>query len=235
MCGRAYSTYTSEELEIRYRNKSPKRLDELEPNFNMAPTHQVPVLRAEGSERLFERMHWQVIPPWEPEFKTKLSTINAKSETIFESKLYRGAVLRRRCIVPLSGFIEWQAQPEGPKRPFKIHLREEPILSVAGIWERWHAGTPEERHSFAIVTTAANEFMTPLHNRMPVILTPEQEDAWLDPELQDAEKIAKLMKPYASEAMVAEEITPMINSPRNNRPEVLEPVPGSEPYVLRGR
>jgi putative SOS response-associated peptidase YedK len=228
MCGRAYSTYTEQELAIRYLNRKAPKIPAFKPNYNLAPTQKAPIVRVdESGNRQIELYNWGLIPSWSPEFKTKFSTINAKSETVFESRMYKGPVLMQRCIVPLSGFIEWKAAGEGekaPKRPFKIWLKNEPILSMAGIWETWRAGTPEERHSFSILTTEANSFMKKLHHRMPVILALKDEEAWLDPEMQDEVDIAKLLKPYDSKKMDAAEISTAVNSPRNNMPEVLVPV-----------
>ena|SRR5437667_6481613 len=116
MCGRAYETYTDEELYFRYLGKPPLTLLHLSPIYNLCPGLNSPVLRWVNGERQFDRMHWQLIPDWEPAFKTKLSTINAKSETLFSSRLYRDLILRRRCIVPLSGFFEWKKERQGKAR-----------------------------------------------------------------------------------------------------------------------
>ena len=185
MCGRVYETYTDEELYFRYLNKKPlSEFPFVTPIYNLCPTMNSPVLRLIDGERRFDPMQWQLIPNREPTLKTKLSTINAKSETVFESPLYRDLVVRQRCIVPLSGFFEWK-KDAGRKRPFKIQLRDEPIMSVAGVWDTWRPGTPEERWSFSILTTAANSFMSEIHDRMPVILGRSDEDAWLDPEIHE--------------------------------------------------
>lgn len=226
MCGRAYSTYTDEELEARYLTERLKRnpLKGLKPNFNLAPTQTAPIVRVNHGKRVIELARWQFVPVWSDEFKTKLSTINATAEKVFESRMYKGAVTQRRCIVPFSGFIEWRASAgKLPKRPFKIHLKDEPIMSLAGIWEAWRPGTDEEQHSFAIITTGANAFMKQLHHRMPVVLAPKDEAQWLDPELQEPKAIAKLLKPCPASWLAAEEISTAINSPRNNRAEILQP------------
>src|SRR5437870_11971017 len=153
MCGRAYETYTDEELYFHYLNKKPiTEFPFASAIYNLCPTMNSPVLRLVDGERRFDQMHWQLIPDWEPTFKTNLSTINAKSETVFRSPLYRDLVVRQRCIIPLSGFFEWK-KDAGRKRPFKIHLKEEPIMSVAGIWEAWRRGTSDERCAFSILTT----------------------------------------------------------------------------------
>ena len=141
MCGRAYSTYTDEELIFQYLNHRPLKLDPIKPNYNMSPTHNVPTLRITEGVREFDTMRWGLIPEWSPEFSTKLSTINAKSETIFESKLYKKAIVQRRCIVPVSGFFEWKREGTG-KRPFKIYLKDSPIMSLGesgphGVRDHW--------------------------------------------------------------------------------------------------
>ena len=223
MCGRAYETYSDEELSFRYLSKRPVTPLALSPNYNLSPTQSSPVLRLVAGERQFDQMRWQLVPAWEPAFTTKLSTINARSETVFESRLYRHLVVRRRCIVPLSGFYEWKKADDG-KRPFKIQLRDEPIMSVAGIWDAWHPGAPDERHSFSIMTTAANAFMREIHDRMPVILDRQDEEAWLDLEIHEQEALQKLLKPCPSAWLVAAEISTLVNSPKNNTPAVLQPV-----------
>jgi putative SOS response-associated peptidase YedK len=223
MCGRAYNTYTDEELWMRYVNDRSRRnpLAPLPPNYNLSPTHQTPVVYADAEgQRQLGLFAWGLIPAWSPEFKTKLSTINAKSETVFESRLYKGAVARRRCIVPVSGFFEWKRDGER-KRPFRIFLKDEPIMSLAGVWEAWRPGTPEERRSFSILTTAANAFMSAVHDRMPVILGREEEQLWLDPALRDP---APLLKPCPDDWLEKTEVSTLVNSPRNNIPEVLLPV-----------
>jgi putative SOS response-associated peptidase YedK len=223
MCGRAYETYSEEELYFRYLSTRPITPLLLSPVYNLCPTQNSPVLRLVNGERQFDQMRWQLVPETEPAFTTKLSTINTRSETVFRSRLYRDLVIRHRCIVPLSGFFEWKKDGQG-KRPFKIHLRDEPIMSVAGIWETWRPGTPRERVSFSILTTAANEFMRNIHDRMPVILGRSDEDAWLDPEIHEEGLLQNVLKPCPSSWLTAIEVSPLVNAAKNNTPEVLEPV-----------
>jgi putative SOS response-associated peptidase YedK len=222
MCGRAYETYSDEELYFRYLSKRTLTPLVLSPIYNLCPTQNSPVLRQVAGERQFDQMRWQLVPTTEPAFTTKLSTINARSETVFSSPLYRNIVVRQRCIVPLSGFFEWKNDGQG-KRPFRIHLRDEPIMSVAGIWDTWRPGTLDERWSFSIVTTSANTFMREIHDRMPVILGRSDEDAWLDPEVHEQELLLKLLKPCPSSWLTAIEVSPLVNAAKNNTREVLEP------------
>jgi putative SOS response-associated peptidase YedK len=122
MCGRAYETYTDEELYFQYLNKRPLKPIQFTPVYNLCPTQDSPVLRLVEGQRQFDQMRWQLVPNWEPRFSTKLTTINAKSETVFDSPLFRELVSGQRCIVPLSGFYEWKTEGQR-KRPFKIHLQ----------------------------------------------------------------------------------------------------------------
>jgi putative SOS response-associated peptidase YedK len=222
MCGRAYQTYTDEELYFQYLNKRPLVPIQLTPVFNLCPTQDGPVLRLIDGERGFEPMRWQLVPNWEPDFSTKLSTINARSETVFESPLFGELVSRQRCIIPLSGFFEWKNEG-GKRRPFKIHLQTNAIMSVAGMWEVWRPGTRFERRSFTILTTAANRFMREIHDRMPVILDSSIIDDWLSPETHEREELESFMKPCSDDWLSAAEISSLVNSPRNNSPEVLHP------------
>jgi putative SOS response-associated peptidase YedK len=223
MCGRAYSTYTDDEISFQYLNRRPLKFGPLKPNYNMSPTHHVPVVRAVEGVPAVEEMHWGLIPEWAPEFKMTLSTINARSEGIHASRLYKKAILQRRCIVPVSGFFEWKRDGK-EKRPFKISLKDQPIMSFAGIWTAWHAGGPDAQCSFSIMTTAANEFMANIHDRMPVILEKSQFEEWLDPEVHEVDQINAILKPCPSDWLQATEVSTLVNSPRNNRAEVLAPL-----------
>lgn len=224
MCGRAYSTFTDDELALRYENKKPVKLPELKPNYNMAPTHEVLIVRNRDEQLSFDFLRWGLIPSWAKEASIGYKMINARGETIAEKPSFRRAFKSRRCIIPLSGFIEWKRDGE-TKRPFKIFLKDEPIMSVAGIWESWRPAKDEEEvQTFSIITTAANDFMTKIHDRMPVILRRKDEDAWLDPANEDTASLSELLRPCPSSWLKADEISTLINSPKNNRKEVLEPV-----------
>jgi putative SOS response-associated peptidase YedK len=220
MCGRAYETYTADELYFQYLNKRPLNLKPFKPNYNMSPTQQSPVLRLIDGARQFDEMRWQLVPRWEKEFKTKISTINAKSETVFESRLYKGLIVRQRCIIPLSGFFEWKKEGTA-KRPFKIYRKDGAIMSVAAVWDTWHSGSPDEGRSFSILTTSANEFMSGIHDRMPVILGPDGLDDWLDPEIHEQDALQKMMQPCPSAWLESSEVSTLVNSPKNNSAEVL--------------
>jgi putative SOS response-associated peptidase YedK len=226
MCGRVYQTYSDEELYFRYLNRRPEIPLDWSPAYNLCPTEDSPIVRIAFGNLQIDRMRWQLVPATEPAFSTKLSTINARSEGVFSSPLYRDLVVRQRCIVPVSGFYEWK-RSGGLTRPFRIYLRDEAIMSIAGLWDTWHPDTPEQRHSFSILTTSANEFMKNIHSRMPVILDRSHEAAWLDPAVHERAVLGKLLQPCPASWLDAVEVSALVNSPKNNTPEVLRPRTGS--------
>lgn len=228
MCGRAYSTYTEEELALRYGWEKAKRSPlGLKPNYNLSPTQLAPVVLMRDGGISIEMFRFGLVPFWAKDLKSisKYSLINAKSEEIETKRSYQQAFLKRRCIIPLSGFFEWKRSEEAGKRPFAIHLKESPIMSVAGVWENWHGDdSDQEILSFSIITTDANAFMKKIHDRMPVILAKEDEEKWLDPENCDPASLRKLMKSCSANELTAHEVSTLVNSPRNNRREILNPV-----------
>jgi putative SOS response-associated peptidase YedK len=224
MCGRAYETYTDEEIYIRYKNRRPIRFA-LGSNYNLCPTQISPVIIVRDAERELAPMRWGLVPAWAQDVKAadKYSLINAKGEEIETKRSYQAAFRARRCIVPVSGFFEWKREGT-QKTPFAIHLSNDPIMSLAGVWELWRSKeTGEEVLSFSIITTAANSFMESIHNRMPVILDRADEEAWLDPANQNVAGLKTLLKPCGSEKLACFAISSLVNSPRNNSPEVLVP------------
>lgn len=231
MCGRAYHTYTEEELDVRMGWEKLKRKPlGFKPNYNMSPTQSVPVILVRDDKQQLELFRWGLVPFWAKDVASaaKYSLINARSEEITEKRSYAQAFQKRRCLVPLSGFIEWIRPPEGskaPKRPFAIHLKDAEIMSVAGVWEHWESKETGDRvDSFSILTTEANSFMAKIHDRMPVILDKRDEKAWLDPSNQKTESLKKFLKPCATKWLDAFEVSTAINSPKNNSPKVLEPL-----------
>jgi putative SOS response-associated peptidase YedK len=229
MCGRAYSTYTEDELHVRYIHEKSKRNPlGLKPNYNLSPTQTAPVVVVKEGSVAIELMRWGLVPSWAKDLKSaaKYSLINARGEEIAEKRSYAQAFARRRCIVPLSGFFEWLRPEAGPKRPFAIHLKSDPIMSVAGVWEHWESkATGEVVDSFSIITTGANSAMRAVHDRMPVILSREHEAAWLDPGNREVGRLKAFLKPCASEQLELFEVSTLVNSPRNNTAEVLVPAP----------
>ncbi len=183
-------------------------------SYNIAPGAMVPVVTI-NSPRKLQLMRWGLIPSWAKDPRIAYHTINARSEEIENKPAFRAAFKYRRCLVPASGFFEWKkAKDEGKsvKFPYWIKLKDADMFGFAGVYEE---GT------FSIVTTAANEIMKPIHDRMPVILHREQEDRWLENSKFDLKELKSLMVPYPSEEMTAVRVSPRVNNPMNNSPDLL--------------
>ncbi len=231
MCGRAYETYTEEELSIQYLNRRPLRLDGFRATFNLAPTERSPVVLVRDGERTIDQLRWGLVPFWAKsvEAAARYSLINARGEEIAEKRSYAKAFRARRCVVPLSGFYEWRRDGKR-KRPFAIHLRNRSIMSVAGVWERWQgSGTTTALLSFSIVTTSANPLMADIHDRMPVVLAEQDIEHWLDPEVHEPERLLPLVRPCPSEWLTAYEVSTAVNSPTHNSPDVFRPISTDRP------
>ena len=192
--------------------------------YNIAPTQQVPVIRQSGDGRnLFAVMRWGLIPSWAKDPGIGKRLINARCETVAGKPAFRHAVRHRRCIVPASGFYEWQEEG-GKKHPLYIRLKDGSPLFFAGLWEQWKSPQGEAVDSCTILTTSSNSLIVPLHERMPVILRREAFPLWLAPEMIDPEKLEPLYLPYPADFMEMWPVSPLVNSPRNDSPELLAPL-----------
>jgi len=149
--------------------------------------------------------------------------INARSETAADKPAFRHAFRRKRCLIAASGFYEWQKTGSKQKQPYYIHRRDDKPFAFAGLWEAWSKGE-EPVESCTILTTEANDLMRPLHDRMPVILDVKDFDCWLDPAVQEPKKLEPLLAPYSGDDLTAYPISTCVNSPRNQRPQCIEPL-----------
>ena len=221
MCGRFTLTADQDSFEDRF---SLTGFDlGWVPSFNIAPTQEVLTVTNDGSENRPELMRWGLVPSWTKDPKIGNRMINARSETLTEKPSFRTAFKRRRCLIPADGFYEWKREGKA-KKPMLITANPGGLFAFAGLWETWKQPDGSWLLTCAIITTSANEFMTSIHDRMPVILPRESEASWLDPEEQDTTMLSELLLPYDSDRMEAYEVSTLVNSPRNNFPEVIEPV-----------
>ena len=189
------------------------------PRYNVAPTQTVAVVverQAEDGtrERTVEAMRWGLVPFWSKDATGAARMINARSETIAEKPAFKGLLKRRRCIIPADGFYEWKADPAGaklPKQPFHFHLATDEIYGFAGLWDTW---TPKDgspmMSSCTIITTAPNPLVAPVHDRMPVILRPEDEGEWLGPE-GDILPLLATLDTYPADLMAAVPVSTSVN------------------------
>lgn len=193
---------------------------EWEPRFNVAPTQAVPVLR--GPPPALVPMRFGLLPPWTKDPKGGPPLINARADTIFDKPAFRGAARRRRCVVPATGFYEWRSGPRG-KEALLFRLPDAGLFGFAGIWEAWRplGGEAPPVESFAIVTTEANALVGEVHDRMPVLLRPDDFARWLGP-LDDG-AIAALLRPAPDDLLVAVPVGPHVNSVRNEGPDCWAP------------
>lgn len=186
--------------------------------FNIAPTQLAPVVRAApGGKRELALLRWGLVPSWAKDLKVGTSMINARSEGIEAKPAFREAVRGRRCVVPATGFFEWQGEA-GRKQPFAITVPGAPLIAFAGLWERWRSPGGEPVETFTIVTTDANPQVARIHDRMPVILPLDAVQTWLT---APPEAARELLRPYAG-TLELRAVGSYVSNVRNEGPECLQ-------------
>ncbi len=219
MCGRYSLTKPIKTLKEHFQAIA----FELEhgPRYNIAPSQRVPVILPGAQGREIHALRWGLIPSWakDPDMGNRL--INARAETVHEKPSFRSSFRKRRCLVPADGFYEWQVRDEG-KFPQYIRLRTGGLFAFAGLWSEWDSGQ-ETLRTFTIITTAANRELEPIHQRMPVILLPEQYDRWMSPDTS-SEQVITLLRPLEEGMLEHYEISKTVNSPKNDGEKCITPV-----------
>jgi putative SOS response-associated peptidase YedK len=194
------------------------------PRFNIAPSQDVAVVRInKDGGRTLGLVRWGLIPYWAKTLP-KAQPINARAETVRTSGMFKGAFERRWCIIPADGFYEWKKLDAKTKQPMFIHYPDERVFGFAGLWERWRpADDPDAKplDTCTIITTTPNRLAATIHNRMPVILSPEDYGAWLDRNT-DPEVAAQLMRPDPDDELEAIPVNRLVNSPKNDVPGCVE-------------
>ncbi len=218
MCGRFVLIALVEELVEMFELHMAE--DAMPQRFNVAPSQQIAVITNERPHELAWH-RWGLIPAWAKDAKTGYRMINARSETAAGKPSFRAAFRARRCLIPASGFFEWVRRGRH-KQPVYISLRDRPLFAFAGLWEVWRSPDGELVESATILTTVANRFMADIHLRMPVILAPEDHEAWLRP--AGTETHQGLLRPCAPEIMQAWPVSTVVNRPANDTPETIEPL-----------
>jgi putative SOS response-associated peptidase YedK len=221
MCSRYSLTSPPEAVRSYFaaRNKP-----EFPPRYNIAPTQPVLIARLDAkSARELALVRWGLIPSWVKNPAEFTTLINARAETAAEKPSFRAALRHRRCLVPADGFYEWTGKP-GSKRPHLIRPRTRGPMAMAGLYEHWLGPDGSELETMAILTVAANATVSALHDRMPLILPPETFDLWLDCRPGTATAILELLAPAPDDLLEIVEVSPKLNNPRNEGPEVQEPV-----------
>jgi putative SOS response-associated peptidase YedK len=199
-------------------------LPQLGPRFNIAPTQQVGVVRQRApDQREFVWMRWGLVPHWAKDKSIGNQLINARSESAASKPTFRDSFRRRRCLIAADGFYEWKKIGK-QKQPYLIRMPDNRPFAFAGLWDRWGEGD-ERFESCTILTTAANEQLRELHDRMPVILDPADYDQWLDAAAADSQKAQTLLTALPAGELCVEPVSPRVNSVANDDPGVLAPPP----------
>ncbi len=234
MCGRYLITSS---LEAIRRVFDVLESPNLRARYNVAPTQQVPVVRPGEAGRELVQMRWGLVPSWAKDLSIGARMINARAETVAEKPAFRAAFRRRRCLLPADGFYEWQRTPDGQKQPYLIGLEQDEPFAFAGLWEIWKdsAGTAVE--SCTIITTTANQRLSAIHHRMPVILAQADFEAWLSadglsPGADGGVTIHALLRPFPDRAIRTYPVSRYVNHVRNDDPKCLEPAQVQQQLLL---
>lgn len=239
MCGRFVSASPPEEIaEYFDAVASDAAIAEHAARYNVAPTDDVFVVFTEDLQRRLDAYRWGLVPYGAADLSVGNRMINARAETLATKGVFRASLAKRRCIVPADGFYEWKViggPPSKPvKQPYFIHPAPGEQLAFAGLWSEWHGDVAGERsvvRSTTIITTAANEAMAPLHDRMPVILPPETWDEWLDPDRRDLDALQRLLVGADAGVLRMHPVSRSVGNVRNDGPELIaevEPEGGSD-------
>jgi putative SOS response-associated peptidase YedK len=220
VCGRFVTDIPPEELaKIFGLVEAPK----LEPRFNVAPTQLSAVVRNQGDRNRLDLLKWGFVPGWSKDLSFGSHLINARSESVAEKPVFRHAIKYRRCIIPASGFYEW-SHSGSRKQPYYIRMADQTPMCMAGVWELWKAPDGSELETFAILTTAANKLVEPIHDRMPVILHPDRFTLWLSHNMHDPEQLQQLYQPFPAEQLEAFKVPDLVNNTRFDSPACIAPV-----------
>ena len=220
MCGRYSPVAKPSKLESRFGARLTEEWEA--PFFNAAPSQGLPVI-TNGQPTVLQFFSWGLLPFWTKSGIKSRRSINARAETLTEKPTFRHLIGRKRCLVLADGFYEWK-QNETGKDQYRLLRQDEEPFAFAGLWDEWvNKETGEVLHTYAIITTEANELVRPIHDRMPVMLLPGEEHQWLE-EKADSAGYLDLLRPYPADQMKAYPVSPLVNFPQNNVPEVLAPV-----------
>jgi len=197
-----------------------------EPRYNIAPPQDEVAIRVDEGQRRMVLLNWGLIPFWAKDRKIGYKTINARAETAHKTPSFRAAFRSRRCLIPASGYFEWDKKA-ATKQPYFIHRADDNPIAFAGLWEHWEdQGGNEVVESCTILTTNAAEPVAQLHDRMPVILEPEDFDLWLDTQEGHIERLQELLRPAAPGVLAMYPVSRYVNKAGNEGARCIEPVEG---------
>ena len=230
MCGRYRLSRRKQIIEEHFDSVSGE--EDWSPRYNVAPTQPVPVIRQHPKEprRELSLVRWGLIPWWAKDSSGAARMINARSETAATLPAFRDALKVRRCIVPADGFYEWKRAGKA-RHPYCFEVNDGELFAFAGLWERWKDPAGKRLETCSILTTTPNTVTSAVHDRMPVILSPDSYDLWLDPAFADVTAISELLKPYDARAMRCFPVSARVNHVANDDVECCVPVEPAEEQV----
>jgi putative SOS response-associated peptidase YedK len=223
MCGRY--VLIEEKPEVLYaRFDIQNTLEDWKPNYNITPGMNMPVV-VSHSPNSIERMRWGLIPYWAKDKNIGYKMINARAETIAIKPSFNKPLRTQRCLIPANGFYEWQKKDTN-KIPYFIHLPDNALFAFAGIYDVWQDTDGQEVKSYSIITTQANSAVSPIHDRMPVILDKDEERDWLNSDIAEPEHIIQLLDSFSDAKLQAHGVSTQVNSPKNNSKDLIDAVAG---------
>lgn len=224
MCGRYTLTSAGDEVALLFDLSD---LPSLPPRYNVAPTQEAAVVRvtSPGGPRHLDLLRWGLVPYWAEDPSIGNRMINARAESVADKPAYRWSFRKQRCLIATDGFYEWKKEGK-LKQPYHIRRKDRQPFAFAGLWARWKPkdGSGGPLDTFTILTTGANDLIRPLHDRMPVIVDRASFDLWLDPQVEDRERLQQLLVPYDGSVMETVPVSRAVNSPANDTADCLAPL-----------
>lgn len=224
MCGRFTLFADFTDIINRFEIEAAIQEELYHPHYNIAPSNSVLSVINDGRKNRLGFLRWGLIPPWAKDEKIGYKLINARAETLVEKPSFRDAFQKRRCLVIADSFYEWKQHEDKTKTPMRIKLKSSELFAMAGLWERWKSPAGKTIFTCTVITTKPNELMKNIHDRMPVILRPEDENTWLNHAVTDINSLNALLKPLPEDLMEAYEVSNLVNSPKNNSPNLIQQI-----------
>ncbi len=223
MCGRFTLVHDIQSIAKTFNAAVPAST-QIVPHYNIAPTQNIlTVMHEESNEQShLDLLRWGLIPSWAKEESIGSRMINARAETLAEKASFKRLLNTRRCLIVADGFYEWMQEPGSKaKTPMYIRLKDDEPFAFAGLWDSWKNSAGEQIRTCTIITTEPNELMARIHNRMPVILSPQAREEWLDPTNHDVPLLSHLLGSYPTDEMVARPVSRLVNDPKHDGAELI--------------
>jgi len=225
MCGRYRLSRRKQVVEEYFESVSEE--EDWSPRYNIAPTQPVATIRQKGNSRILSTMRWGLVPSWATDIKIGNQLINGRSESVLEKPALRDSFRSRRCLIPADGFYEWKKSGKA-RHPFHFGMKDGSLFAFAGVWDRWKSPAGQVLESCSILTTAPNQLLDGVHDRMPVILPQRHYQLWLAAPATESGRLADLLVPFDASFMHSYPVSPLVNKPENDMPECALEVPAPQ-------